>query len=87
MEGMFCLAPFAEDGLFYRAKVVGMEVVEETNEVSTTPLLTPTQSSHHPPHHPHTLHTYTHHPPHLTPPSHHTHSHHTTHTHTHTQTL
>ncbi|XP_064403082.1 ATP-dependent RNA helicase TDRD9-like [Halichondria panicea] len=33
MEGMFCLAPFSEDGLFYRAKVVGMEVVEETNEV------------------------------------------------------
>ncbi len=53
MEGMFCLAPFSEDGLFYRAKVVGMEVVKETNEVRTThtshphtltclyPLLTP----------------------------------------------
>ena len=45
MEGMFCLAPFSEDGLFYRAKVVGMEVVEETNEVRTTHTLT---TSHHP---------------------------------------
>ena len=54
MEGMFCLAPFSEDGLFYQAKVVGMEVVEETNEVPLTPHM-----SAHFSHTPHTAANYT----------------------------
>ncbi len=48
IEDMFCLAPFSENWLFYRAKVVGMEVIEETSEVCTTHTLTLTPPTHAP---------------------------------------